>query len=303
MRLYFTGASEGDQAQTLPSRSLGGYLSTSVVPNGSISNLFDGISQYTLLNGNKEYRGVVLTNTTQQNKNVTLHYNNLSNDPISFFKMALVALATDDCNKQYMEQIASVDHKPVNAFFIDNRGEDNSLSFQLDAGQSIGIWIERTVNKSKGVKYLSNDALNERFTTKDINQSVDITLTSNTVDKTYWTIDTQETKAYIYYTTDTVDTILEDRELIKVAITAGWTIEQIIDATISRLQQVLEFREEVEVEKLSSSSIKITHSNPGKNVPVDDQTAPITTTEILGSSKDTEDVELIELVFDYTDRT
>ena len=57
MMLYLTGAASSlanssEAPQTDVSKSLGGYISSSVVPNGNINALFDMISLMTLKNKN-----------------------------------------------------------------------------------------------------------------------------------------------------------------------------------------------------------------------------------------------------------
>ena len=64
MRFYYTGAINFDGSQENQNASLGGYKSSSFVPNSRKNALFSEISYQEQKNGSDEIRGVVLKNET-----------------------------------------------------------------------------------------------------------------------------------------------------------------------------------------------------------------------------------------------
>ena len=62
MRLFYTGATEYLEPQNSPRLSIGGFVSSSPLPNDILNGIFGSISDYKAVNGLKEVRGVVLKN-------------------------------------------------------------------------------------------------------------------------------------------------------------------------------------------------------------------------------------------------
>lgn len=120
MMLYLTGASASRQntpesAQTDPTKSLGGYISSSLVPNASVNSLFDLISIKTIKDCLKETIAIGLVNEFPHDvKDITLKVIGNSND-LCKFNVAAVALDERLC----MESINNRYAEPVNAEFHD----------------------------------------------------------------------------------------------------------------------------------------------------------------------------------------
>ena len=120
MLLYLTGAqtslAKGENApQTDASRSLGGYVSSTPVPNASLNSLFVIISSYTIEKKQKETVAIALVNkldkaaTNVELKIVT------DDDNIASFKVAAVSVGDD----YRMESIANRYQEPMAAEFHD----------------------------------------------------------------------------------------------------------------------------------------------------------------------------------------
>ena len=62
IKLFYTGAGSFNTAQTLASKSLGGYISNTAVPNGVINSLFPPLSLMEFYNQKKitQYIGLAL---------------------------------------------------------------------------------------------------------------------------------------------------------------------------------------------------------------------------------------------------
>lgn len=120
MMLYLTGASSSiaktnDSPQTDVSQSLGGYISTSMVPNGSINSLFDMISLSTLKNRYKETIAIALVNKFDVVvKDVSIKMVT-KKDYIGKFKIAAVGVGDDFL----MEHIPNRYSEPIQAEFHD----------------------------------------------------------------------------------------------------------------------------------------------------------------------------------------
>lgn len=120
MMLYLTGAASSlanssEAPQTDVSKSLGGYISSSIVPNGSINALFDMISLITLKNRNKETMAIGLINKFDKVvRNVEIKLVTRK-DYIGKFKVAATAVGSD----YMMEHIDNRYAEPIQAEFND----------------------------------------------------------------------------------------------------------------------------------------------------------------------------------------
>lgn len=300
MKLYYTGAPDFLKSQQNSLQSLGGYISSSPVANGGIGSLFGSISQKLLRSGSKEFRAVALKNETDTAKTVTLFYNNISRDPVSSFKMALVMPGIDDCNGLYLEELASIYNEPVSGKFIDNRGEINALKFTIAPGNYIGVWVQRLINKVKGNKLLSCDNMVMQFDVEDTNQQFDLQITDANVIGTYWTFDTVDSRLYVWYDNanqpDTID--VEDREGIKVSVEATDTVQQIVDKTVTTIESTVGARGEVVVIK-NADTITVQQNESGKVQSPTVGTSPVTISQVQGQSSSEEIIESLEITIDY----
>lgn len=120
MMLYLTGAQASlkrsqDNSQTDVNKSLGGYVSSSPVPNNALNVLFDLISSYTLEKKQSETIAIALINQFDypvQDVELKIVTND-SNEAV--FKVAAVSVGAD----YQMEQIANRYQEPLNAEFFD----------------------------------------------------------------------------------------------------------------------------------------------------------------------------------------
>lgn len=144
MMLYLTGASNsvvksGEIAQTDVSKSLGGFISSSPVPNGSINSLFDMISLSTLKNKPQETVALGLVNKFDNAvRNVKMRLVT-KKDNIGRFKVAVVETDEELC----MEHIENRNAEPIQADFYDidfyKASVIGSISREATAGEIIVI--------------------------------------------------------------------------------------------------------------------------------------------------------------------
>lgn len=144
MELFYTVTSQEGVAQSKPTSSLGGFCSTSKVPNGTLENLFSEISPYTLQHPKAEYIGLILKNTWGDISNLSL-WMEVPDNSLCKYRIAVVQL-TDSGE---MEVISGVGSRPLYAEFETTSQYDKLV---LDFGeafsknQMLGLWIERTIN-------------------------------------------------------------------------------------------------------------------------------------------------------------
>lgn len=145
MRLYYTVASEPEAVQTKPSISLGGFKSSSPVPNSNFGSLFGDISMYTVKNANgNKYIGLVLKNdTTNAVKDILLWFV-FPTKCYSKFRLAAVDMVADSEGSLLMEHIPDNTSKPLYATFVEADGVGHEANIgDLAAGEILGIWFER----------------------------------------------------------------------------------------------------------------------------------------------------------------
>ena len=140
MMLYLTGADAsltktgGDSPQSDVNKSLGGYVSSSQVPNGAINVLFDLISSYTLEKKPVETIGLALINKFDKKvKDVELKIV-ANEDNIAEFKIAAVSVSNDLA----MEHISNRYEQPINAEFYDASFYRASVDVKIDRPATAG---------------------------------------------------------------------------------------------------------------------------------------------------------------------
>lgn len=143
MRFYYTIISKEGDPQTRPDLSLGGFKSSTLVPNNSFSNLFSDISCYSVRENRDEYIALILTNETSGvATDVTLYFTYPENRTKDI-EMAFVSLNSNG----EMEFIPNPYAQPFNADFNAADGVDNAINIgDIDAGASIGVWFKRIIN-------------------------------------------------------------------------------------------------------------------------------------------------------------
>lgn len=158
MKLYYTVSSGYLQPQANFINSLGGYPSSTPVPNDVFGNLFDEISISEIREAKTQYRAVILHNDSKEiASKVELWFEALSEDIVSEFQIGATMLTVDG-ETQYMESVDSSYSKPFYTQLY-SATIDNKVSVgDMAPDQMIGIWISRKINKEKAVEDYNNVA-------------------------------------------------------------------------------------------------------------------------------------------------
>ena len=158
MLLFYSGSVNPDNPSS-PERSLGGYCSSTQVPNGSINNLFSTITRQVIKSNTRELRLIVLKNVSGQAVNNILIYTTTPVDSYEQLRLAAVSPAYDQqCNKFFFEQLQSSDQLPYQATLNSHEGVGAAISANvvLEPGKLIGIWVERTFKQTTIDKFVTS---------------------------------------------------------------------------------------------------------------------------------------------------
>jgi len=147
MMIYLTGATSSlaksqDNPQTDAALSLGGYISSTPVPNAAINALFDIISSYTLDKKPKETIAIGLINQFEDKVATDVEIKIITDENHeALFKLAAVAVSTDN---YMMEQIANRYQEPMLAEFHDasfyRAAVDLEIKQYASAGEEIALY-------------------------------------------------------------------------------------------------------------------------------------------------------------------
>lgn len=130
--LFLTGGSSslinsGGVSQDDPLKSLGGYVSASPVPNGSVNSLFDYISLKGIKDKTKETIGIALINKFDKAVNNVRLKIVSSQDNSCLFRIAAVSLDENYC----MEHISNRYSQPMLAEFYDATFTPGSVDVEI----------------------------------------------------------------------------------------------------------------------------------------------------------------------------
>lgn len=128
---------------TRPDLSLGGFISTTLVPNSNFGNLFSDISYYSISENRDEFIAIGLLNETGINlKNVTMHFIY----PEGCQKHIEVAPVAFNSNGE-IEVIPSTYDRPYNAEFYEADGEENAINIgDILIGGKVGLWFKKVID-------------------------------------------------------------------------------------------------------------------------------------------------------------
>lgn len=145
MKLFYTVISAKNVVQNKPSLSLGGFKSSSPLPNSVFNKLFPDISNLTLEKNLPEYIGIVLENQYSESKTNVKVWVEVPQDSLCKYRLSIVTLTSSG----EMESVPSVNSKPILSDFSECTSEvDSFLIPSIGAGVGYGIWVERSLNTS-----------------------------------------------------------------------------------------------------------------------------------------------------------
>jgi hypothetical protein len=160
LKLYYTGPRSYLAVQQKPSYSLGGYPSSSIVPNGQNGSLFSEVSSYTKQNEITEVIGLILKNEDEDIEDLQFYFD-LPDNCIGQYQIAVVALSKDSKDQYIMEEIGNSESLPYYAKFHDALKDSPVGLGPLAQNGMLGVWIKRSITFSiKDDEQVWNDYLN-----------------------------------------------------------------------------------------------------------------------------------------------
>lgn len=140
MQFLYTGAATDGAEQLDPELSLGGFISSSVIPNDSLQNIFSEASYLSIQQKKREIKMIVLKNdsTTQAANSITLTPT-LNDSSIGKYRIAIVLPDDNGC----FEEVINSSVMPYYATFQDIVSETTIDLPNIAADDYIGLWIIR----------------------------------------------------------------------------------------------------------------------------------------------------------------
>lgn len=153
---FNTGAPKYLADQFDSSKSLGGYISGTPIPNATLHNVFGDISQMTRANARKnEWRAIAIKNTGVTTKTIVQAYFTLpvdvNNNPTNVcdFKIGFVSPSADSCGDLQSELLPSMYSTPYTITVVSANGVGNALQLpDVDPGEYLVLYIERNLQDS-----------------------------------------------------------------------------------------------------------------------------------------------------------
>lgn len=149
MILLYTGATSANAPQINANNSLGGYVSSSQIPNGRLANLFSTVAKSDVLQSRSQIRLIALKNTTGVTVNNVKVFSTVTDSHVKL-QLAAVAPAIDPDNNPVYESVLDGTTLPYQAVLNYHEGVDNAIDVgSISNGATIGIWVLREIDQSK----------------------------------------------------------------------------------------------------------------------------------------------------------
>ena len=150
MKLYFTGAASFNAEQKDKNKSLGGYKSSTEIPNDLLGNLFGDISMYTLDEKLRETKAIIIYNESNSDLEDLYIWFDKITDSLGLFEVAAVALTPNSSGEVYMEYIDNIRASPYVGNFVqaDTVSNKQLLSNLFESKSYLGLWLRRSITNS-----------------------------------------------------------------------------------------------------------------------------------------------------------
>lgn len=169
--LYYTGAVNNESAQTDFQKSLGGYISTSIIPNSRINSLFEDESMTSKSEKKEQNICIAIKNITENDLTNFSLYCESQDFEIS---AAIVLPSKDKCGDLYFEKLQTRFDKPYYGDFNNIVGELNKINagtFEKDS--FLGLFLNKkrknSEEENQECEVLDLNSLTEENITESIN--------------------------------------------------------------------------------------------------------------------------------------
>jgi hypothetical protein len=155
VRLSTTAGAAGNSLASTPDTSLGKYLSTSVLADGSLHNLFDTVSGVEAAAGDTEYRCLFVLNLATDAMNDVLVWIESQTPGGADIAIGLdpAGVTAKASASAQAATIANEATAPTGVTFSLPTGAVNALAVgDVDPDECFAIWVRRTVPEAAGAK-------------------------------------------------------------------------------------------------------------------------------------------------------
>lgn len=147
MLLFYTGPDQAGGVQKLPEKSLGGFVSSSIVPNSQFNNLFPKLSKSEVDRESQIIRVIALKNLTGATITGITIYPVLPVGSYIEISMGVAQPFLDGCGNENYEQVSEDSLPYMTTLNIYSQGTPLVFSQPLLANKSIGLFITRSINE------------------------------------------------------------------------------------------------------------------------------------------------------------
>lgn len=146
--LLYTGAQNFDTPQIEASKSLGGFVSSSIIQNDVLNNLFGDITNYTIQKSSSDTKCIAIKNTGPTITDLTIYYESPVNSLFDYF-IGAVSPTTNECNESIFEQLQNSESSPYYCTFYNPNTELTKINVgNIAADGYLGLFIKRKFKQS-----------------------------------------------------------------------------------------------------------------------------------------------------------
>lgn len=143
--LYYTGAQADGAQQSDITKSLGGFISGTVIPNSRINSLFRDVSQRSAMPGNTETICIAIKNTSAAKlNNFTLYCELQVGSTTYIIEAAAVKPTKGPCGAYLFEKLRASDELPYYGEFNNIVTVANAINIgSIEPNEFIGLFITK----------------------------------------------------------------------------------------------------------------------------------------------------------------
>lgn len=175
--IYYTINTKFAAPQSFSFKSLGGFMSSTRVPNGSINNVFGSLSLDELKRNSFRIIGLIFKNEFNTPlKDIRIYFEKIKSAPYFKYKVGLSSVNINEKKEKSIELLSNKESLPysVSNFYEPTLDDPLSLSQEIAKESYVGIWLKREFDKEIFDNYMSDEAIYDRFLaeTKLFNEEV-----------------------------------------------------------------------------------------------------------------------------------
>lgn len=162
LSIYYTGATQHQGKQEIPSSSLGGFISSSLIPNDALNNLFSEISTLALEKKIRQTRVIAIKNISNSTLTGLKVY--LVHDEVTYtsYKVGFQIPDIDMCDDICSEKLSKGDSIPQRVILVEAEGNPNALALpDLGTQEYLFIFISRSITQDVP-SYTSDELIDQQ---------------------------------------------------------------------------------------------------------------------------------------------